>query len=141
MAWYDLLIETVAAERTPSLTLSFDQIEQMTGTRLPPSARKYPAYWSKGNPLGDRMAKFGWRGPGAAARGAVVSILPYLDGVVCRKITRTSVSLCLVFGYVQKLGGWGAFLCSPLPMVLPEASHPGRWPCRRSPRLPERFFI
>lgn len=61
MAWYDVLVETVAAERKPSLTLRFDQIEQITGAHLPASARKYPAYWSKGNPLGDRMATLGWR--------------------------------------------------------------------------------
>jgi hypothetical protein len=35
---------------------------------------------------------------------AAVFILPDFLAGVCRKITRTSVSLCPGFGYVQKLG-------------------------------------
>jgi hypothetical protein len=61
MAWYEALIETVVAERKAFLALKFDQIERIVGIQLPASARKYPAYWSKGNPLGDRLASLGWR--------------------------------------------------------------------------------
>jgi hypothetical protein len=42
-----------------------------------------------------------------AGHAAVFILLDFLAGV-CRKITRISVSLCLVYGYVQKLGGLGA---------------------------------
>ncbi len=43
---YDPLKRYLEAAREPSVSLSFEQIEQILGSALPASARKHPAWWS-----------------------------------------------------------------------------------------------
>ena len=59
MSKYDPLLQHLAKSDPLMLTLSFDEVEQILGTPLPPSARRYPAWW--GNQEGKAWMEAGYR--------------------------------------------------------------------------------
>ena len=46
MSKYDPLLHYLTASTSPHLKLSFREIEKILGIQLPPSARRYNAWWS-----------------------------------------------------------------------------------------------
>ncbi len=61
MSKYHALGNWLTERANDSESLTFDQIEAILGSGLPQSARKFPAYWSIGNLIGQELAKAGWR--------------------------------------------------------------------------------
>jgi hypothetical protein len=57
---YSRLTAFLVAHPGSLLTMSFVQIEMILGTTLPDSAKKYPAFWSKGNHVGRELGAAGW---------------------------------------------------------------------------------
>jgi hypothetical protein len=63
MGKYEPLAQFLERQRSTSVKLSFDRIEQMLGFRLPKSAYEYEAWWSN-NETGHSHARWlraGWR--------------------------------------------------------------------------------
>lgn len=61
MTKYRPLINFLLKQDLNDCELAFAEIESITGSRLPASARHYPAFWSRGNALGKLLAEAGWR--------------------------------------------------------------------------------
>lgn len=61
MAVYRPLISYLCRQKSPTAILSFSKIEEILERPLPVSAKKYPAFWSKGNHLGKELRASGWK--------------------------------------------------------------------------------
>ena len=53
---YEPLGDFLRSQRTNEVRMSFAEIERVTGTKLPPKAQNYPAWWSN-NPSNNVMTK------------------------------------------------------------------------------------
>lgn len=60
MGKYDALRERLDVSAEPVLRLSFTDIERILGEVLPPSARKYPAWWANEAPGGPHSHARSW---------------------------------------------------------------------------------
>ena len=62
---YDPLLQHLAKSDALMLTLSFGEVEQILGAPLPPSARRYSAWWAnqegKGHVESDAWMEVGYR--------------------------------------------------------------------------------
>ena len=47
---YDPLYSYLSIQKSPHVTMTFSEIEMVLGCELPPSARKYAAWWANANP-------------------------------------------------------------------------------------------
>ena len=56
MGKYDPLGDYLRRQRTPDVPLTFEEIERITGVKLPPKAQHHRAWWSN-NPLNNVMTK------------------------------------------------------------------------------------
>jgi len=61
VAVYRPLISYLGRQESQTAILSFSKIEEILERPLPDSAKKYPAFWSKGNHLGKKLHASGWR--------------------------------------------------------------------------------
>lgn len=73
---YAPLIEHLGKQGAAIDSLSFAQIERILGRPLPDSARRFPAYWSRGNHVGRQLLAAGWQ----------ASLRPREHGVMFRRI-------------------------------------------------------
>jgi hypothetical protein len=69
---YAAIGEVLDAAQTPEVRLSLDEIEQLIGTPLPPSARKYQAWWYGPKPGAWPWTKRGWKVSPRLGKGYVV---------------------------------------------------------------------
>ena len=59
MAKYAPLHEHLKSQIKVEIVMDFDEIEKIIGSKLPPSARKYSAWWAKGE-AGQHVQKRAW---------------------------------------------------------------------------------
>ena len=60
MGRYTPLINYLSGSEGDSTDLTFSELEKILGRTLPESARKYPAFWSRGNHLGKLLESSEW---------------------------------------------------------------------------------
>ncbi len=61
MSIYEKLGDWLTKNANSHHTLTFAEIESILGRRLPDSAHRYPAFWSRGNNVGNVLVTTGWR--------------------------------------------------------------------------------
>jgi len=64
MGKYELLCKWLAYKEEDCITLSFKQLEEILGFRLPPSSRKYRAWWANDKThvqAADGWLRAGWK--------------------------------------------------------------------------------
>jgi hypothetical protein len=71
MSIYDPLISFLAVHTDSPAVLSFGRIEKILQRQLPDSAKKYPAFWSRGNHLGKALFSVSWQATPKFKEGAV----------------------------------------------------------------------
>lgn len=60
MSVYEPLVNFLMKSNEPSITLSFQQLEELLGRVLPKSAKTYQPFWSSGNHVGRLIRAAGW---------------------------------------------------------------------------------
>ena len=61
MAKYSPLIDHLASSTLTRLSLSFAELDEILGSPIPASAKRYAAFWASGNHVGRQIATVGWR--------------------------------------------------------------------------------
>lgn len=70
---YDSLYSYFSKRTEEVVSLTFEEIEKILGFELPPSAYKYPAWWSNAS-KGDHSHSHSWQDAGYKAKGYSSSI-------------------------------------------------------------------
>lgn len=83
MGKYDRLREFLSLHRDKEITLTLEQIEMITGSRLPDSARVHFAWWSDptSHPQARSWTDIGWKAHVHSEKGKV-------EWVTFRKLTK-----------------------------------------------------
>ena len=111
MGKYEPLAQFLGGLKEDSWSASFDQIESKLGFELPPSARKYPQWWSneqgKGHSQKEGWQTVGWktvevdmrekkvrfaRNREHQSRSSTASMLPTLEELRCRAMEISGIS-------------------------------------------------
>ena len=71
MGAYDSLLEKLRSTSGDTFTSTLNEVEQVLGRPLPDSARRYPAFWSKGNHVGQLVQSQGWRATLNPVKGVI----------------------------------------------------------------------